>query len=114
MLNQNTRSTKNIVGISGELLSGVNDRQKKELFYENEEGEKVVVAACSSESAEVEFVVSKTKEMYGTRAKRRDGTESPLSYRDFVILARRKLEGKKFAKALKAYGIPTMYLGEAN
>lgn len=100
--------------MAGQLISGVKDRQKKELFSENEEGDKVVVAACSSESAEVEFVVSKIKEMVGTLARRRDGTESPLSYRDFVILARRKLEGKKFAKALKAYGIPTIYMGEAN
>jgi DNA helicase II / ATP-dependent DNA helicase PcrA len=92
----------------------VPDRQEKKLFTENEEGSKVVVAACSTESAEVEFAVTKIKEMLGKAIKRRDGSESPLTYKDFVILARRKLEGKKFAKALKAYGIPTVYAGEAN
>jgi DNA helicase-2/ATP-dependent DNA helicase PcrA len=113
-LSQNYRSTKNIVDVAGKLLSGVPDRQEKKLFTENEEGEKVVVAACSTEGAEVEFAVTRIKEMVGTTIKRRDGTESPLTYRDFVILARRKMEGRKFVKALKAYGIPTVYAGEAN
>ncbi|MEO9295348.1 MAG: ATP-dependent helicase [Nitrososphaera sp.] len=113
-LNQNYRSTKRIVQAAGQLLEGVQDRQKKELFSENEEGDRIVVAACSNEPAEVEFIVSRIKEMVGRPLKRRDGTESPLSYRDFVILARRKMEGRKFAKALKAYGIPTVYMGESN
>lgn len=113
-LNQNYRSTKNIVKVASDLLSGVKDRQPKKLFSDNEEGEKVVVAACSGESAEVEFVVTKIKELLGKPVLRRDGTESLLTYKDFVILSRRKMEGKKFAKALKAYGIQTVYVGEAN
>lgn len=113
-LNQNYRSTRNIVSVSSELLANAPERQAKQLYSQNEEGERVVVASCSSESAEVEFVVNKIREMAGRPLKRRDGTESPLTYRDFVILSRRKLEGKKFAKALKAYGIPTRFIGEAN
>lgn len=113
-LNQNYRSTQNIVKVSSELLASAPSRQAKQLYSQNEEGEKVVVASCSNESSEVEFVVNKIREMLGKPLKRRDGTESPLTYKDFVILSRRKMEGKKFAKALKAYGIPTIYVGEAN
>src|SRR5690606_20293330 len=43
-----------------------------------------------------------------------DGTGWTLSIVDFVILSRCKHEGRKFAKALKAYGIPTRFIGEAN
>ena len=113
-LNQNYRSTKNIVNVSSQLLAGAPQRQAKQLYSENEDGDKVMVASCANESSEVEFVVSKIRAMLGKPLKRRDGIESPLTYRDFVILSRRKLEGNKFAKALKAYGIPTIYVGEAN
>ena len=58
-LNRNYRSSKNIVKIAGALLSTVADRETKQLYSENEDGEKVSVAACSSESAEVEFVVDR-------------------------------------------------------
>ncbi|HKU49919.1 MAG TPA: ATP-dependent DNA helicase [Nitrososphaera sp.] len=113
-LNQNYRSTKNIVKAASDLLSSVADRQQKTLFSENEEGDRVCIGACSNESAEVEFVVNRVKELVGKPIRRRDGTESPLTYKDFVILSRRKMEGKKFSKALKAYGIPSVYIGEAN
>ena len=113
-LNQNYRSTGNIVSIARDLLSSVQDREPKKLHSENEDGDKISIAACATESAEVEFVVDRIREMLGRRIKRRDGAESPLTYKDFVIVSRRKLEGKKFSKALKAYGIPTVYIGEAN
>lgn len=114
VLNQNYRSTKNIVQVAGQLLSGVKKRQAKELFSENEDGGKVTVAGCSTEAAETEYVVGKIRELLGKPLKRRDGTESPVTYKDFVILSRKKLEGRKFSKALKAYGIPSVYVGEAN
>ena len=62
----------------------------------------------------MEFVVKKINELLGKPINRRDGTNDPLTYRDFVILARRKMEGKKFAKALKAYGLPATFIGESN
>ena len=37
-----------------------------------------------------------------------------LSYRDFAVLSRRRMDGKKFAQALNAYGIPATFVGEAN
>jgi DNA helicase-2/ATP-dependent DNA helicase PcrA len=114
ILNQNYRSTQNIVKVSSQLISSAPHREPKELYSKNEDGKQVVVASCTSEASEVEFVVSKIREMVGKPLKRREGTEAPLTYKDFVILSRRKMEGKKFAKALKAYGIPTIYIGEAN
>lgn len=113
-LNRNYRSTKNIVKVATGLLAGVESREKKNLYTENEAGDKPEVVACGNESAEVEFVVNKIKQMVGQPVKRRDGSNAALTYRDFVILSRRKMEGKKYAKVLKGYGIPTIYIGEAN
>lgn len=114
VLNRNYRSPQNIVGLASQLLEGLPERQAKKLKSEHEEGDKVTVAQCANESAEVEFVVKTIKELLGKKIKRRDGTNDPLTYRDFVILSRRKSEGKKFSKALKAHGLPTTFIGESN
>ena len=114
VLNRNYRSPQNIVGLANQLLEGVPERQAKKLKSEHGDGDKVTVAQCANESAEVEFVVKTIKELLGKEIERRDGTTDPLTYEDFVVLSRRKVEGKKFAKALKAHGIPTTFIGESN
>lgn len=114
VLSRNYRSPQIIVTLAGQLLEGVPERQSKTLKSEHERGEKVTVAQCADESAEVEFVVKTIKELLGKKVNRRDGTDTPLTYRDFVILARRKAEGRKFARALKSHGLPTTFIGESN
>lgn len=114
VLHRNYRSPQNIVKLASQLLEEIPDREKKNLKSENEEGDKVVVAECGHETAEVEFVVKTIKSLLGLKISRRDGTDEPLSFRDFVILSRRKAEGSKFAKALKAHGIPAKFIGESN
>ncbi|KAF6247114.1 hypothetical protein C6990_05385 [Nitrosopumilus sp. b3] len=114
VLNRNYRSPQNIVNLASQSLDGVPERHAKKLKSEHEEGQKVTVAQCSNESSEVEFVVKTIKDLLDKPVERRDGTSDPLTYRDFVVLSRRKAEGKKFAKALKAHGIPTTFIGESN
>ena len=113
-LRQNYRSTQNIVNLASKLLENLPLRQKKELFSSNEVGDKIVIARCTHDMSEVEFVVNKIKELLGSKITRRDDTQRPLSFRDFAILSRRRIDGKKFAQALNAYGIPATFVGEAN
>jgi len=114
VLKQNYRSSKNIVNLANQLLAEVSNRQEKELYSLNEEGEKPVVARCGHDMAEVEYVVSKIRELVGTKIGRRDGSNGPLTYKDFTVLSRKRVDGKKFALALGAYGIPATFVGEAN
>lgn len=114
VLNRNYRNPQNIVNLASQLLEGVPERHPKKLKSEHEEGDKITLAECAHESAEVEFVVKTINELLGKPINRRDGTDDPLTYRDFVILSRRKMEGKKFAKALKAHGLPATFIGESN
>ncbi len=113
-LNQNYRSSQNIVKLANQLLEGVPERQAKKLFSENEEGDKVHMTICSNENSEVEFVVKTIKNLIGKHIRRRNGTDEILTYKDFVILARKKILGEKFAKGLKAHGIPVIFVGESN
>jgi DNA helicase-2/ATP-dependent DNA helicase PcrA len=114
VLDQNYRSTKNIVKLGSELLDGLPNRQPKNLFTDNEQGDKISIATCEDEAGEVEFVVEKIKSLIGKSVKRRDDKEPVIDFKDIVILARRKQEGKKFSKALKAHGIPSTFVGESN
>jgi len=113
-LDQNYRSTQNIVNLANSIVANIPERQKKKLFSENIEGEKIKVAACSNESAEVEFVVKNIKELLGDPIIREDGTEGTVSYEDFAILSRSRISGTKFVKSLRAHGLPADFVGAGN
>jgi DNA helicase II / ATP-dependent DNA helicase PcrA len=113
-LERNYRSTRQIVGLAKKLLDPVPNRIQKSLYSENEDGNRTVVARCATDLAEIDFVVNKIRnELVGREITKRDGTAGKIAYRDIAILSRRRLEGLKFAKALKAHGIPCTYVGES-
>ncbi len=56
-LEQNYRSTKNILSAAGEVISGNLERKEKTLWTENETGAPVRVLACSDGNAEAQAVV---------------------------------------------------------
>ena len=114
ILHRNYRSTPNIVNLSNQLLEGVEGRHPKKITSEHKEGDRVTVAQCPNEPSEVEFVVNTIQKLLGKDVERRDNTTEPLTYRDFVVLSRKKAEGKKFAQGLKAHGIPATFVGESN
>ena len=113
-LGKNYRSTQNIVDLTISCINNNPNRGEKRLYSDNEKGDKIPVVKCASEEAEVEFVVKKIRELAGKRVTRRDGKDCPLEYRDFAILSRTKIGGKKFASALKGLGIPTHFTGETD
>jgi DNA helicase-2/ATP-dependent DNA helicase PcrA len=96
------------------LLKDVPERQHKELYSENEVGDKIFLAACSDEKSEVEFVVKTIKDLIGKPISRRDGRKEGLTYKDFVILSRKRILGHKFASGLKAHGTPVVFVGDSN
>jgi len=103
-LDQNYRSTQNIVNLSNSIVSNIDERQKKNLFSKNIEGEKVKVGICTNENAEVEYVVKTIKELLGKPITREDGEKGVISYSDIAILSRSRKSGVKFVKSLKAPG----------
>lgn len=112
-LERNYRSTKNIVALAKHLLDPVPGRVKKDLHSENEDGERTVVARCSTDAAEIQYVVGKIRELVGQDFVRRDGTRSKLGYSDIAILSRKRVDGIKFVNGLKAAGIPCTFVGDS-
>jgi len=113
-LSRNYRSSKNIVNVANQLLDPIQNREKKSLFSDEEEGDQVSVIRTPTDKGEVEFVVKTIRGLVDKPLKRRDGTTSPITFKDIAILSRRKIEGQKFTKALRSFGIPATFVGETN
>ena len=113
-LSRNYRSTKNIVNLANQLLEPISDREPKSLFSKEEDGEPVRVIKTPTDKGEIEFVAKTIRTLLDKPLKRRDGTTSPIIYKDIAILSRRKTEGHKFTKTLRSFGIPATFVGETN
>ncbi|MCE9653235.1 MAG: ATP-dependent helicase [Nitrosarchaeum sp.] len=113
-LSQNYRSTKNIVNLANSLLEPIPNREAKSLFSKEEEGELARVVKTPTEKGEVEYVAKTIRTLIDKPLKRRDGTTSPITFKDIAILSRRKVEGQKFTKSLRSFGIPATFIGETN
>jgi DNA helicase II / ATP-dependent DNA helicase PcrA len=113
-LDQNYRSTQNIVNFSNSLVENIEERQKKNLYSKNKKGDKIQIRACLDENSEVEFVVKTIKELMGNPITREDGSKGTVSYADFAILSRSRKSGVKFVKSLKAHGLPADFVGSDN
>lgn len=101
-LEQNYRSTKNIVAAANSLISH-NERQiPKEVFSEKEEGEPIRVYAAYSDIEEAEIVANKIAELH-RRAK--------LDYDAFAILYRTNAQSRTFEEALRKRGMPYRIYG---
>lgn len=114
ILNQNYRSPKNIVDLSNQLLHNVPQRQNKQLYSLKEDGDKITVVECQNDDAEVDFVIQKINHTLGNSFVNSDGVNRLVEYKDFIILTRKKSDGKKFATAFKNHGIPCKFIGETD
>lgn len=113
-LSRNYRSTKNIVKIANQLLEPIEKREPKSLFSKEEDGDQVHAVRTPTDKGEVEFVVKTIRSLINKPLKRRDGKTEPITYNDIAVLSRRKIEGQKFTKSLRSFGIPAAFVGETN
>lgn len=101
-LEQNYRSTKNIVNAANSLISQNSEQIKKTVFSENSEGERIEVASAYSDFEEGVIVSNKIWDL------RRD---QQASYSDFVILYRTNAQSRVFEEALRKKNIPYRIYG---
>ena len=105
-LNENYRSTQNIVSLATSLVSSIGERQEKNLSSENNRGEKIQVRICSDENAQIQYVVQTIKSLLGIPITREDGTPDTISYSDIAVLSRSRRSSEQFAHHLRAHGMP--------
>ncbi len=106
---QNYRSTRNIIEIADQILGKA--RGGAQGRTENEDGERINVVFTDDDKAQAEYVAGTIRELVGRAVRRRDGTESPIGYKDIAVLSRRKTEGYRMAHELRSHGIPAVFVG---
>ena len=90
VLNQNYRSTNNILSGANSLIRNNKARVDKELFSKNGDGSKIIHKTCMSETGEANYVASQIMKLHG------DG----YNYRDIAVLYRANYLSREVEKAL--------------
>jgi len=101
-LEQNYRSTQNIVNAANSLISQNKEQIKKNVFSENEVGDKIELVSAFSDFEEGVIVTNRIMDL------RRDKSES---YKDFVILYRTNAQSRVFEEALRKRNVPYRIYG---
>jgi len=101
-LEQNYRSTKNILLAANFLISNNESRKKKKLWTDNIEGELISKYMASNEKEEVSFIVGKIKKIM---------KENFRMYRDFAIFYRTNAQSRAVEEFLIKENIPYKIYG---
>lgn len=104
-LEQNYRSTKNILNAANQVIANNTERKAKTLWTENEEGSKVHFRQFFNAYEEAEYVAGEIGRM------KREGMGS---YRDCAILYRTNAQSRIFEEKFIAANIPYMLVGGVN
>ena len=101
-LEQNYRSTKNIVEAANSIIAKNEDQIKKNVWTSNEEGSKISVIRTLTDNEEGRVITNKIFDI-------KQGTDS--SYNDFAILYRTNKQSRSFEEALRKLNIPYKIYG---
>ena len=100
-LEQNYRSTQNILNCANELISNNQGRKGKNLWTSSGEGEKVTVYKAATEQGEARFVAETILE----------DIKNGMKYNDHAVLYRMNAQSNSIERALVAGGIPYKIFG---
>jgi DNA helicase-2/ATP-dependent DNA helicase PcrA len=101
-LEQNYRSTQNILNVSGSVIARNPHRRDKKLWTDKGCGEKVCYCRLDSEEEEARYVARAIKDIY---------LKGNYEYKDFAILYRINLQARAIEDALREEGIPYQVIG---
>jgi DNA helicase II / ATP-dependent DNA helicase PcrA len=102
-LEQNYRSTQNILHVANEIISNNKGQIEKRLFTENAEGEKIKLVRTMSDNEEGKFVADTIQEQK---------LRNHFNNKDFAILYRTNAQSRAFEESLRRMGIAyTIYGG---
>ncbi|MDY3546999.1 3'-5' exonuclease [Riemerella anatipestifer] len=101
-LEQNYRSTQNIVNAANVVIAKNQQQFKKNVFSANEEGEKLKVYRSLSDADEANFVAANIWELHNSQQRR---------FNEFAILYRTNSQTRAFEDALRRKNIPYRVYG---
>lgn len=101
-LEQNYRSTQNIVNAANSIISNNKNQLKKNVFSENETGDKIKVVRAFSDNEEGKMVAENILQ---------DRSLQSLRFKDFAILYRTNAQSRAMEEALRKLNIPYKIYG---
>ncbi len=101
LLEQNYRSTKNILGAANDIIKNNKNRKEKELWTDNNIGDKIKYKRCDDEKDEAHFVVNNVKKLMN------DGC--PLE--EIAVLYRTNAQSRNIEEAFLRENIPYKVVG---
>lgn len=104
-LEQNYRSTQNIITVSGAVISRNSARKHKQLWTARGCGEKVYYCWFHTYEEEAKYIAKVIKELY---------LKGRYNYRDFAIFYRINLQSRAIEDALRDEGLPYRVLGSVS
>ncbi len=101
LLEENYRSTKNIIGASNDIIEKNKNRVAKEVFTSNGEGEKISLYAAMTGIDEAEYIARTAMKLIS------DGAEPSA----IAVLYRTNFQSRVLEEAFLNYGVPYQLLG---
>lgn len=101
LLEQNYRSTKNIIGVANHIIRKNKQRKDKNLFTENEDGELISIFESYNDKYEAEFVADKVTELM----------DKGVNPNDIAVLYRANFQSRLFEEYMLKYSLPYQVLG---
>ncbi len=101
-LEQNYRSTQNILNIAGSVIALSPERMPKKLWTENGKGEKICYCTAINEKEEARYISQSIKELY---------LKGRYSYKDIAVLYRINQQSKVLEEAMRENGQPYRIFG---
>lgn len=101
-LEQNYRSTQNILDAAHKIITKNSSRSEKKLFTNQTGGQEVELFQASSENHEAELIINKMRDLI---------SEESRTWKDFVILYRTNAQSRTFEEAFMRSGIPYQIVG---
>ncbi|MEK6673435.1 MAG: UvrD-helicase domain-containing protein [Nitrospirota bacterium] len=101
-LEQNYRSTQNILNVAGAVISQNPVRKEKKLWSGRGNGEKVHHCWLSNEEEEARYITKNIKDLY---------LKGAYAYRDFSVLYRVNAQSRALEEALRDENIPYRMIG---
>jgi DNA helicase-2/ATP-dependent DNA helicase PcrA len=101
-LEQNYRSTKNILQVANEIIKNNRGRRAKRLWTENQEGEPISLYRAADDREEAGFVVREIMRLV---------REAGCRYQDIALLYRTNAQSRSFEEVLVQQGLPYRVIG---
>ncbi|MCK5106741.1 MAG: UvrD-helicase domain-containing protein, partial [Elusimicrobiales bacterium] len=102
VLEQNYRSTANILNAANKVIVRNKCRQAKDLWTKNNDGDNVEIIECSGEIDESRFVYNKIKKLTASGAQ---------TYNDFVVFYRTNAQSRSFEETFMRMSVPYRLIG---